>query len=76
MSRSPGPLVLKSLIIWQCLGIGPSNLEGIWSSPVDDSKDKGHGQGHHDFSTKKLIIWQCLRLEHLNLDGMLVLTRR
>ena len=24
-----GPLVLKSLIAWQCLWLGPSNLEGM-----------------------------------------------
>ena len=45
MSRSPGPLVLKSLITWQCLGIGPSNLDRMLGY---DTEGKGHGQGHHD----------------------------
>ena len=76
MSRSPGPLLLKSLITWQCLGIGSSNLEGMWSPPVDELKAKVMVKVTMTFSTKKLIIRQCLRLEHLNLDGMLVLTSR
>ena len=27
--------------------------KGCWSSPVDDTEGKGHGQGHHDLKYEK-----------------------
>ena len=61
MSRSPGPLVLKSLIISAMLGdrtlrrdVGPHQL----MTP----KAKVMVKVTVTFSTKKLIIRQCLRL--------------
>ena len=72
-SRSSGPLVLKSLITWQCLGLGPSNLEGIL---VHTSR---WHQGQRSWSRSPwplvlegLITWQCLGLGPSNLEGMLV----
>ena len=40
--------MLKSLITWQFLGLGPSNLEGMLDLTVDDTEGKDHGQSHHD----------------------------
>ena len=58
------------------LGAKTLKQKGCWSSLVDDTEGKGHGQVTMILNTKKLIIWQCFRLEPLNLDGMLVLTSR